>query len=100
MLGHPPRTGEMTVVDALGALTISVRIKAKQNADDLRPFRFLFGCIEKPNVERQVLSIIVRQAGALRRLIVKRDACHCAGPVLLRGIGWPRTPSMRARYAS
>ena len=29
MLGHPPRTGKMTVVDTSGALTISVRIEAK-----------------------------------------------------------------------
>jgi len=73
----------MTVVDALGALTISVRIEPEQDADDLCPLRFLFGRVEKSNVEREVFSIIVRQAGALWWLIVKRDVGHCAGPILV-----------------
>src|SRR5215471_6706903 len=34
-----------------------------------------------------MLSIIISQAGAVRRLIVKRDAGHCARPVLLGGFG-------------
>src|SRR5258706_6702658 len=34
-----------------------------------------------------MLSIIIRQAGAVRRLIVKRDAGHWARPVLLGGFG-------------
>ena len=34
------------------------------------------------------ITIIIRQAGALRWLIVKRDVRHCAGPLLLGGIGW------------
>src|SRR6266853_2818787 len=33
------------------------------------------------------ITIIIRQAGAVRRLIVKRDAGHCARPVLLGGFG-------------
>jgi hypothetical protein len=87
VLGHPPCTGKMTVVDTSGALTISVRIEAKQEPDHLRPLRPLVRRVEKPNVEREVLSIIIRQAGALWWLIVKRDDGHCAGPVLLGGIG-------------
>src|SRR5215472_10346019 len=36
------------------------------------------------------ITIIIRQAGAMRRLIVKRDAGHGARPVLLGGFGgWP-----------
>src|SRR5258708_18047693 len=35
------------------------------------------------------ITIIIRQAGAVRWLIVKRDAGHCARPVLLGGFaGW------------
>jgi hypothetical protein len=75
----------MTVMDALGAPTISVRIEPEQDTGNLRPLRSLFRCIKEPNIEREVLSIIICQAGALRRLIVKRDAGHCAGPVLLGG---------------
>src|SRR5258706_12161464 len=33
------------------------------------------------------ITIVIRQAGAVRRLIVKRDASHCARPVLLGGFG-------------
>ena len=33
------------------------------------------------------ITIIIRQGGAVRRLIVKRDAGHCARPVLLDGFG-------------
>jgi hypothetical protein len=36
----------MTVVDASGALTISVRIKSEQDADDLCPLRSLLRCVE------------------------------------------------------
>ena len=49
----------MTVVDALGALMISVRIEPEQDADDFCPLRSLFGRVEKPNVEREVFSIII-----------------------------------------
>ena len=62
MLCHPPRAGKMTVVDSPGALTLPVRIESEQDADDLRPLRSLFSRIEKPNVEREMLSIVVRQA--------------------------------------
>jgi hypothetical protein len=36
----------MAVVDALGALPISVRIKPKQDVDDLRPLGSLLGCVK------------------------------------------------------
>src|SRR5215471_2927647 len=76
----------MTVVDALGALTILVRIEPEKDADDLGPLRSLLGSVQQPNVEREVLSIIIRQVGALRRLIVKGEAGHYADPVLLVGL--------------
>jgi hypothetical protein len=68
-----------------GALTIPVRVKPEQDTDNLRPLGALFGRIEKANIKREVLSIIVRHTLALRRLIGKRGACHCAGSVLPRG---------------
>jgi len=46
VLGHPAGSGEMAVVDALGALPISVRIKPKKDVDDLRPIRSLLGCVK------------------------------------------------------
>ncbi len=46
VLGHPAGSGEMAVVDALGALAISVRIKPKQDVDDLCPLRSLLGCVK------------------------------------------------------
>ena len=84
MLGHPPRAGKVTVVDLPGALTLTVRIESKQDTDDFGPFRALFHRIEKPNVQREMLSIIVRQAWALRRLIIERDGGHYAGPPIAR----------------
>jgi hypothetical protein len=36
----------MTVVDAFGALPISIRIKSEQDADDLRPLRSLLRRVE------------------------------------------------------
>jgi hypothetical protein len=36
----------MAVVDALGALPIPVRIKPKQDVDDLCPLRSLLGCVK------------------------------------------------------
>jgi len=36
----------MTVVDALGALPISLRIEPEQDADDLRPLRSLLRCVQ------------------------------------------------------
>ena len=76
VLGHPPRTGKMTVVDTSGALTISVRIEAKQEPDHLRPLRPLVRRVEKPNVEREVLSIIIlalRMCLMAGGLTAKRD---------------------------
>ena len=46
VFGHPAGAGEMTVVDASGALTISVRIEPEQDTDDLRPVRSLLRCVE------------------------------------------------------
>ena len=46
VLGHPAGAGEMAVVDALGALAISVRIEPEQNADDLRPLCSLLRRVE------------------------------------------------------
>jgi hypothetical protein len=73
VLGHPAGPGEMTVVDALSALRILLRIKPEQDADDLCPVRSLPCSVEQPNVEREVLSIIILalrmclMAGGLRR---------------------------------
>ena len=46
VLRHPTRTGQMTVMDASGALTILVRIKPEQDAYDLCPLRSLLRCVE------------------------------------------------------
>src|SRR5258706_15116326 len=43
------------------------------------------------------ITIIIRQAGAVRWLIVKRDAGHCARPVLLGGFGGWFFAAWRAR---
>jgi hypothetical protein len=50
----------MAVVDAAGALTVSIRVEPEQDADDLRPLRSLVGCVEQANVEREVLAIVLR----------------------------------------
>lgn len=86
MLGHPPRACEMIVVDLSGTFTISVRIESEQNVNNFRPLRSLFGGIEKPNVEHEVLSIVIGQARALRRPIVKCDAGLCTSLVRLTGL--------------
>jgi hypothetical protein len=86
VLGHPARTGEMTVVDTMSALTFPVGIEPEQDLHDLRPLRTLFGGVQETNVERDVRSIVVRQTRTLGRLIDERYAGPCAGPVLLMGL--------------
>src|ERR1700680_687329 len=54
--------------------------------DDLHSFRTRFGRIEEANIEREVLAIVVRHTGGLRRLIDKRHVGLCAG-TLLGGFG-------------
>jgi len=71
LLRHPERAGKVAVVNATGALAISFRIEPEQDARDFRPLGLLFGGVEKTNIEREVLSVIVCHAGALRGLIGK-----------------------------
>ena len=78
------RAGEVAVVNATGALTISFRIEPEQDARDLRPLGALFGGVEKTDIECEVLSVVVRHAGALRGLIGKHGAVRCARPLLSR----------------
>jgi hypothetical protein len=85
VLGHPARAGKVAVVDAARALTVSVRVEPEQDADDLRPLRTLVSCVEKADVEREVLAIVFGQAGTLRWLIGKRCGGRCARAVSLRG---------------
>jgi hypothetical protein len=85
VLGHPARSGEMTIVDATSALGLALRIDPEQDMDDLRPVRTFLGCVEQANVEREVLAIIVGHGGAMWRLIRKRRRRGPAGWILLRG---------------
>jgi hypothetical protein len=73
LLRHPERAGKVAVVNATGALAISFRIEPEQDARDFRPLGLLFGGVEKTDIEREVLSVIVCHAGALRGLIGKHD---------------------------
>src|SRR5260370_17293062 len=59
VLGHPTRTGEMTLVDASGALTILVRIKPEQDADDLCPLRSFLRCLDYPNIDREAFPTLI-----------------------------------------
>jgi hypothetical protein len=92
VLGHPARTGEMTVVDTMSALTFPVGIEPEQDLHDLRPLRTLFGGVQETNVERDVRSIVVRQTRTLGRLIDERYAGPCAGPVLPMGLALVHGP--------
>ena len=73
VVGHPKRACEMAVVNATGAFALSSRVESEQDAHDLRPLGTLFGGVEETDIEREVLSVIVCHAGALRGLIGKQN---------------------------
>ena len=59
VLGHPACASQMTVVDAMSAFTVAVRIKPEQDTDDFGPIRTLCGGIEKADIERKMLAIVI-----------------------------------------
>src|SRR5207244_12748624 len=62
---HPPRTAGVAPVTATGASSVLPRIEPEEDTNDLRPVGTFLGRVEKADIEREVLSVVVRQHLAL-----------------------------------
>lgn len=68
---HPFGAGEMSAVDAGGALRLAFGVKAEENRDNLLPIRTLGVGVKEADVQLDVRLVIGGQRGPAWRLVQK-----------------------------
>lgn len=76
VFGHPAGTGEMSGVDAPGAIGLLDRIEAENDVRRFLPVHALGFCIEQAQIGHEMTAVILGQFVAAGRLVLKTLLRH------------------------